>query len=307
MSMGNGQGATTTDEPEWRKELRAQQAKVISVFNRLNEIPPELLDKVLEAVITSTNVEWRPSDCARDHDSNHSWVEPSLEMGLYDFFKWPPTIEPATLQMLNQRAAPILLKKAILELPARFTIQNSTMVLDVPKAIRGNEHGVRYLVFDVLVSSRKSYQAELNMMIAHMGDINALFPRLRSCVICINFTGSFSTPSLFDAQALSCDNRTGYNQTETLRVSLCKLISTFHTSGPGVHKFIRCGQELGKAFNSCRFGPFVNITSVAATMSGELTNEIGTTHTDTRSSFAEQVLQRAYCYYRDGTERVDVV
>lgn len=265
MSTDDGQDTAVAYEPEWCKRLRVQQAQAMSIINGLKEHPPELLDEVLKAIMASTRVLWRPSDCPRGCHHRWAWMEPSMEMGLNDCFEWPLDIEPAVRQVFNQRAAPIFLRKAIIELPARFTMQGSTMVLDVPRAIRGHEHDVRYAVSDVLIARRGAYQAGLNRMITHMGDIKELFPNLQSCVICVNFT-SLSSYSLFDAQMLDRANQMSYTQSESLRVSLYKLVNTFHTRGPGSHKLVRLGQHIGP-FNRSRFGPLVDVNSIAAQIS----------------------------------------
>lgn len=299
MLTNNGKDAALADESEWRKKQLVRAAQAIAIVTRLKEGPPELLDKVLEAAIVLNRVKWRSPERPRNMPISE-WVEPSLESRINDCFHWPPGIDPETHQMLNQRAAALCLKKAIFELPAHFTVQNSGMSLNIPLAIRGKETVIQQLIFEITIDNREgNYQAELNRTISHMSELKTHFSRLRTCVMSVFFKeGCYHMKSPLMLQRLSRTNRTGYAQTESLQASLLKLINVFHMSGPGSRKFIRFSHEAG-SLDQCDFcGPLVDITKTAVTIASEQNDGVISARAETDSKIGEQVLHQAYRYHR---------
>lgn len=286
------------------EELLTQKAHTMSIINCMKERPAELFDLVLKTAMGW--LLWRPTDSPK---YNYTWLssQPSLESSIEGFFRWPPTVGLADRNILNARAAPIFLRRAIVELPARFLPQDSAMRFDVPMALRGIEDQVRHLVFDVIVGRDYNYQCDLNRMIRYMEDLKKLFPALRSCVICVFFR-YVETPSelAFDVQILNRRHRTGFNQTETIGISLSRLISAFHSKGPGARKFIRFGQDASRDSKDFSiYGPLVDISSVAANLPCQASHAAATDATNVQEGFnvEEKVLERAFSYHREGKAR----
>lgn len=194
-----------------------------------------------------------------------------------------------------------------MELPARFKAQGSAMRFDVPMALQGIEDQVRHLVFDVIVDRDYKYQCDLNRMTRYMDDLKKLFPALRSCVICVFFRYA-ETPSelAFDAQMLNRRHRTGFNQTETIGISLSKLISAFHLKGPGARKFIRFGRDASSDYKDFSiYGPLVDVSSIAASLPSQASRAAAADAINVQEGLnvGEKVLERAFSYHRKGKVR----
>lgn len=236
-------------------DVHAQRAQIAALIDRVTELPGELVDMILESAIRTEGLSWRLS------------VETSFESIVDQFFAWPATLAPEKRQMLNSRAAFLLCKTALIELPTHFTMQDSVTKLEIPKILQGHEQNrVRRLVLNLRLDNRNTaYQRELNKTLANMESIKGLFPRLEVCVLSFCFQETDTRPA-FAPKMLSLLNRTTFTRMETLKVSLRKFIAAFQASGPGKRRFVRFrrehSREGGKIASSV--GPLVDVMKVAA-------------------------------------------
>lgn len=236
-------------------DIHVQRAQIAAVIDRVTELPGELVDMILESAIRFEGLSWRLS------------AETCLESAVDKFFAWPATLAPEKRQMLNSRAAFLLCKTALIELPTRFTVQDSVTRLEIPKILQGHEQNrVRRLVINLRLDNRNTaYQRELNKTLANMESIKDLFPRLEVCVLSFFFQES-DIRRAFAPKMLGLFNRTTFTRMETLKVSLNKCIAAFQASGPGKRRFVRFREELsherGKIASSV--GPLVDVMKAAA-------------------------------------------
>lgn len=94
----------------------AKETRIASHVNGMQEscMANELISIVLKTAIKDENIRWRATRHA------------SLDAAVDDFFAWPPGVHEDHREVLRWEAGPMLLRNAIVELPARFTMGNGT-------------------------------------------------------------------------------------------------------------------------------------------------------------------------------------
>jgi hypothetical protein len=252
--------------------------------------PAEMLMAVLEAAIRSERLRWRATE-----------PEP-LKAAVDEFFAWPSALDANMRTQLQEAAGRALLKKAIIELPAEFTLNNGTTELVLPPAIAGNEKHIRRLVLEIKMNPRNpACQVQLNMACRGVAPLSSRMPKLEVFVVSLflerNDSG-FRAES-FDPKKLALRNQKGWKITdvEDLKTMLVRFFEVLHAKGPGRHKFVRFVDRKKDGFANT--GPLVKVPECVAPKTEDGSSQVGVSNSPTGPSVAEQVLEQAYRYHRD--------
>lgn len=277
-----------------------KEATAVALIKHLlgSKFPPELRTAVLEAVVRTQRLRWRPAQ--RD----------SLDYVVYQTFSLPRALDDSTRDDLREETRLALLKKAIIELSAKFTPSN---ILDLPCAILGRERDIRHLVLDIELKARDNVnQSQLFRASRGMSALSQRFPTLQAFVVSLLISKDETTNSpasgarSFTTATLMLRNMASWAGAETLQTSLEKFIDVLHQTGPGVVKFVRFVDQNRDGSNSfAHAGPLVRLPPyVAPPPTQDGSGVSGATGSATGDpTVGEQVLGQAYCYHHDTTHR----
>ena len=276
-----------------------KNAKGIAYVNHMlqSDFPNELLTSVLEAIVRTQRLRWRPK------------ASDSLDDVVDKTFSWPPALNEDTRKLLRERARVALLNKAIIELPADFTVTSGTVALNIPGAISGKEQGIHHLVLDIQLNEHDNViQSQLIRARRGMRWLALLFSNLQVFVVSLpihkdNFTswpGQSFTPG-----TLTLRSKASYGAPETLKTSLVTFINVLHAAGPGSIKFIHfVFQSLGDSDSLAHSGPLVRLPPFVAPRTRGNSGGFGGSDAATGDpSVGEQVLEQAYRYNHDVAPR----
>lgn len=277
-------------------QLRKDATRVAYIEHMLGpDFPTELLSSVLETAIRSTRLRWRPSGS----DSFDAVVD--------KFFVWPATLDENTRENIREKAGTALLKEAIIELPAEFTLTSDAPILVIPPALLGREQRIHRLVLDIKLNTRDGgYQTQLNRVSHGMHMLFSRLPKLRTIVVSLHIGTNRPqhTYGSFNAGILALRNQISYTEIEDLQTSLTKFIDILHTNnivhkkGPDLRKFVRFVDQRSDDF--FQFGPLVRVPNFVESQAPEAP---GKGDAPSRAIggplVGEQVLEQAYRYHRD--------
>ena len=228
-----------------RKEEREEEASVATAMERLvsDEFPTELLWKIIGFSLRS--------GIGRCEISVHDDPATLSTRGL----AWPKTLSQNALTTIRKAVAKILPESVILEMPAQFTQQTTSIggpyYLVIPRALWGSEDRVRNLVLnldlDVVLRlrnlvPRQPYPQWYHLTRATDGIERAgrRFPTLQTCVLVV-FIGCFDRREEDASRPLPAfprlDSTVGAKG--TLDSLLIDLIEAFGKYGPGKRRLLR--------------------------------------------------------------------
>lgn len=274
------------------QEQARKEAISMTCLNRMlgPAFPSEMLMAVLEAAIRSERLRWRATE------------PESLKAAVDAFFAWPSALNANMRTHLQGVAGRALLKKALIELPADFTLSNGTTELNLPPAIAGNEKHIRHLVLEIKLNPRNpACQVQLNMACRGIAPLSSRLPQLEVFVVSLFLERNDSEfrAESFDPKKLALRNQKGWKITdvEDLKTTLVRFFDVLHAKGPGRHKFVRFVDRKKDGF--AHTGPLVKVPEFVAPKSEDGSSQVDASNSPTDPSVAEQVLEQAYRYHRD--------
>ena len=276
-----------------------ENAKGVAYMNHMLEFdfPAELMTSVLEAMVRTRRLRWRP----KASDLFYDIVNRT--------FSWPPALDENTRKLLRERTRVALLNKAIIELPADFTVTSDTVALDIPSAISGREKDIHHLFLDIQLNERDNIsQTQLIRARRGMGSLTRLFSNLQVFVVSllvhkdkvISWPGQCITPV-----TLTLRSKASWGPPETLKTSMVTFINVLHATGPGsIKSILFVFQSLDDSNSFAHAGPLVRLPPFVASKTPHGSGGTGAPGATTGDpTVGEQVLEQAYRYHRDATLR----
>lgn len=274
------------------QEQARKQAISIACLNHMlgPAFPSEMLMAVLEAAIRSERLQWRATQ------------PESLKAAVDEFLAWPSAFDANMRTQLQEVAGRALLKKAIIELPADFTLNNGTTELVLPPAIVGNEKHIRHLVLEIKLNPRNpACQVQLNMACRGVGSLSSRLPKLEVFVASLFLERNESEfrAESFDPKKLALRNQKGWKiaDVEDLKTTLVRFFEVLHAKGPGRRKFVRFVDRKKDCF--AHTGPLIKVSEFMALKTKGGSSQDDASKSPTGPSVAEQVLEQAYRYHHD--------